>query len=413
MAQVKGGIYADASAALVGSAVFEKGKDPQFNLDGSLNLSIGIMLGFYSRLYAKTSLGNFGYDAELSKKWELLSWGLSSVGCSGVIKEPSQRIGGEDMPLSEVKVTLKKDSSIVKYATTDAGGTYKFGIRDDGNKGLTPGVYKLTAKKNGYREVKQDVAVTVNDTGEITIDPIQMVEGVYGNCTITGYIYDLVTGKTTGAALELTLCSGINDASAVVLDKQTIGADGAYSCDVQGGNYTITVKDLREGIDDNQRYHTASFTATAVNGKTTQKNRYVSQAANDDQIRIVLTWGASPSDLDSHLLGLTGDGSSRFHTYYSNKSCKYNGKTYADLDLDDISAMDPKPRLFIIKTEAALTAIMCMTIQTGELVIVRRWLYPEQRLRFIRAVYWQQPIVYLPEQVRYGMYLIMMQVRES
>lgn len=265
VAQVKGGIYADASAALVGSAVFEKGKDPQFNLDGSLNLSIGIMLGFYSRLYAKTSLGNFGYDAELSKKWELLSWGLSSVGCSGVIKEPSQRIGGEDMPLSEVKVTLKKDSStvadqvvysdadgkysfknlakgtytlifekdgyvkkeekkvvisnqsvkknislslekyieldgtvvaasdnhpisgvgltlvkasdssIVKYATTDAGGAYKFGIKDDGNKGLTPGVYKLTAKKNGYREVKQDVAVTVSDTGEITIDPIQML----------------------------------------------------------------------------------------------------------------------------------------------------------------------------------------------------------------------------------------------
>ena len=37
-----------------------------------------------------------------------------------------------------------------------------------------------------------------------------------------------------------------------------------------------------------------------------------------DQLRIVLRWGATPSDLDSHLVGTGDDG--KFHTFYSSKT---------------------------------------------------------------------------------------------
>lgn len=37
-----------------------------------------------------------------------------------------------------------------------------------------------------------------------------------------------------------------------------------------------------------------------------------------DQLRIVLRWGATPSDLDSHLVGPGDDG--KFHTFYSSKT---------------------------------------------------------------------------------------------
>lgn len=57
---------------------------------------------------------------------------------------------------------------------------------------------------------------------------------------------------------------------------------------------------------------------------------------NADSMRIVLTWGSAPSDLDSHLL-LTGNSS--YHIDYSNKT-PYGAN--ANLDVDDTSAYGPE-----------------------------------------------------------------------
>ncbi|MBR2045790.1 MAG: S-layer protein, partial [Agathobacter sp.] len=62
----------------------------------------------------------------------------------------------------------------------------------------------------------------------------------------------------------------------------------------------------------------------------------------EGDLRMVLTWGSTPSDLDSHLIGPTGDNSSYFHIYWSNKNYYYNGETYADLDLDDTTSYGPE-----------------------------------------------------------------------
>ncbi len=444
IAQIKGGLYADANATLVGSAVFEKGKEPQLDLDGNLNISIGLLAGFYSRLYADTPIGDFGYDAEWSKKWELLSWGIASMSCSGIITEPSQTVGGEDSPLSQVKVTLKKkdapleevkttysdvngkysfknlsngtyiltfekdnyatrneeidisnlsvkhdvslalakymevtglvkdsttgdnlagvsvtlvkasDSSVIKYAVTDENGAYKLGEKDNQEKGLTPGVYKLTARKTGYREASQDVMVVVNETGTIQANTIDMIQGSYGNSTISGYIYDIATGNSTGVGLELTVQKGIYNSTGEVVDKMTLGRDGKYSFKVNPGYYTITVKDKRTGIDDSLRYNDLVFTVSATGGQDTYYDAYVSCAANDDQIRIVLTWGDTPSDLDSHLLGPTADGRERFHTFFSNSSYSYDGMRYADLDLDDVTSYGPETTTIYYKNGSGI-----------------------------------------------------------
>lgn len=63
-----------------------------------------------------------------------------------------------------------------------------------------------------------------------------------------------------------------------------------------------------------------------------------------DSIRIVLTWGASPSDLDSHLVGPSASSTSRFHLYYNNRDIGAAGTDswQADLDYDDISAFGPE-----------------------------------------------------------------------
>ena len=56
--------------------------------------------------------------------------------------------------------------------------------------------------------------------------------------------------------------------------------------------------------------------------------------------KITLTWGADPSDLDSHLFGpITDD--TRFHIYYSSKIAFINGEEL-NLDVDDTSSFGPE-----------------------------------------------------------------------
>lgn len=67
-----------------------------------------------------------------------------------------------------------------------------------------------------------------------------------------------------------------------------------------------------------------------------------------DSIRIILTWGAEPRDLDSHLVGPGVDGG-RFHIYYADRNY-YNDGSYssdselyaADLDYDDVTSFGPE-----------------------------------------------------------------------
>lgn len=68
-----------------------------------------------------------------------------------------------------------------------------------------------------------------------------------------------------------------------------------------------------------------------------------------DSIRIVLTWGETPFDLDSHLVGPGINGGERFHTafyqrtYYADGTYDSNSSKYvADLDYDDTTSYGPE-----------------------------------------------------------------------
>lgn len=68
---------------------------------------------------------------------------------------------------------------------------------------------------------------------------------------------------------------------------------------------------------------------------------YLTPTLLADGLKAVLTWGAYPSDLDSHILGYQF-GNQQFHVYYSNKNYYRNGEIHVNLDLDDTSAYGPE-----------------------------------------------------------------------
>ncbi len=56
------------------------------------------------------------------------------------------------------------------------------------------------------------------------------------------------------------------------------------------------------------------------------------------QFRAILTWGANPRDLDSHLTGPNADGSTRWHVYYAGRT----SGGICGLDVDDTSSFGPE-----------------------------------------------------------------------
>lgn len=250
--------------------------------------------------------------------------------------------------LSGVSLLLKKvNDGSSSFGVTNANGEFTFGAKhtdnpDNSDKCLTQGVYKITASKAKYKSVSKVVSVTYNNDEILDVGEIQMAEDIYGNGKIEGKVLDLATGRSTGEYLEVTLYKGMDNTMSEPMDQVTVGTSGEFSFEVPAGTYTIVATDRRQGIGDDERYHQSSKIVNVQPDKTVKEDIYVSQAASDDQIRIKLTWGATPSDLDSHLLGPTGDGSNRFHTFYSNKAYMYNNQRYADLDLDDTSSYGPE-----------------------------------------------------------------------
>lgn len=77
-----------------------------------------------------------------------------------------------------------------------------------------------------------------------------------------------------------------------------------------------------------------------------------------DSIRIVLQWGETPRDLDSHIVGPGVTPGSRFHVYFGNRSY-YRDGTYnslsslyaVDLDYDDVTSYGPEVTTIHLLTE--------------------------------------------------------------
>lgn len=100
----------------------------------------------------------------------------------------------------------------------------------------------------------------------------------------------------------------------------------------------------------------AVIAAASVQGLPVDAQKAIADAfdsvgiSTTPRIKIVLTWGATPSDLDSHLTGPSSTaGGSRFHVYYSQRDYFKNGdyssantRLSVDLDYDDTTSYGPE-----------------------------------------------------------------------
>lgn len=149
------------------------------------------------------------------------------------------------------------------------------------------------------------------------------------------------SASISGAVINAVDGTGVSNADVVIYDsadyttpvaQTSTGADGSYQVDgLQPGLYTA--------VASCDGYIEADTDVTATETGSAGQNIILSPELRAGEVRIVLEWGASPSDLDSHLTGTTSSGES-VHVSYLDMSSR-DGKSVS-LDYDVMTGYGPE-----------------------------------------------------------------------
>lgn len=103
----------------------------------------------------------------------------------------------------------------------------------------------------------------------------------------------------------------------------------------ESGTYTVVVS--KEG------YITEQFEVYVLsNMSQTSETFTLSPTISGDGIRLVLTWGASPTDLDSYLIGTASDGTYVNINFTNMFAYDSSAHKIAELDVDDVTSYGPE-----------------------------------------------------------------------
>jgi hypothetical protein len=231
--------------------------------------------------------------------------------------------------LPNAVVAVYRDGNLIDSLVTDNGGQFSL-------PALVGAVYKFNISRSGYLPVTyNDVSVLPSETR--TLDVILQIDTAHaGVGNVSGSVFNAISGAGV-QGLTVNLREGLNTRSGAVVASTTTGPGGAYSfSSLPAGNYTAEAS----GAGYSNSYFAVLCIGTTSTGG---QNGVISPILAPNQTRIVLTWGPSPSDLDSHLTGPLSDGT-RFHMFYpyadANSGSPWPGIVH--LDLDDVTSFGPE-----------------------------------------------------------------------
>lgn len=145
---------------------------------------------------------------------------------------------------------------------------------------------------------------------------------------VSGQIIDVTSGQKVTAETSLKFRKGVNNTTGSV-EETVITSNGTYSVELLADTYTVEVS-----ADD---YTTEHFELVVPQTSSVEQDFSISPELAASQIRIVLEWGSTPHDLDSHLEG-TSSGGSSVNVNFTNREVS----GVANLDVDDTNGGGPE-----------------------------------------------------------------------
>ena len=209
-------------------------------------------------------------------------------------------------------------------ATTDSTGTYSFAD-------IPYGTYSITADKDGYLSNEATIRVFYANQVQDNLFLIPSSTTVEPG-TVGGYVVDAQNGGFI-SGISVYVRKGTNTTVGAVIMQLTTDSNGYYYVEgLEAGNYTLQFVDERGSAT---AYADNILSIAIINGVFSNQNVTLSRVAAAGTIRVVLTWGSTPRDLDSHMN--FGPNSIGYHVSYSSKI-----QDSVSLDVDDTSGYGPE-----------------------------------------------------------------------
>ena len=236
----------------------------------------------------------------------------------------------ETAALEGAKVTIysvDNNGTPIGTVETDSNGKFAFNV--------SKGEYNVVISADGYQ--------TLKSIQKVEEDEIKYAEHILlidnaetGTGRASGTLTDAINGKGISEA-EIKIRTDWNNKTGSYIDGVEFKTDysGRYSIEnIPVGYYTLEAS--KEG-------YVTGYTNIIVlsSNPKTDFDFTITPLLSGDEMRIVLTWGDTPRDLDSHLIGEKPDNTS-FDVYYGAKRYYFDSIEMANLDVDDTTSYGPE-----------------------------------------------------------------------
>lgn len=255
-----------------------------------------------------------------------------------------------NMPLVGANIHLVRPANgFTADVITDSDGNYHFG-------GLHFGEYELTISSDGYTVYTQKLEIYEQQTEVFNVIAEMIPEELSHEGKASGYIYDALKGFGI-QGLTLMIREGANNTSSEVIAYTTTDIGGRYETpSLPAGMYSIEIVDKR---NVSKPYIDGLINVKILGDQTIEnQNGTVSTQLLTGQIRVILSWGATPNDLDSHMFAHLDSGE-YYHTCFYNKEV-YNGRgdMLIALDLDDTDSYGPETTTIYVQEDGDYTFVV-------------------------------------------------------
>ncbi|MCU0443964.1 MAG: carboxypeptidase regulatory-like domain-containing protein [Microscillaceae bacterium] len=199
---------------------------------------------------------------------------------------------------------------------TDSEGKYTLA-------GVKGGSYSLRFKAEGYEEKTRPLSLNANLSSQK--DTIQ------GRANISGRIINSQTGLGLANA-SISFSFGSDTTATLAEMVATTNSSGSFSLsNAPSGTFVQVIRAI--GFIPR-----VTPQINITNASNSLGNTVLVEALAVGQMRVVLTWGLNPGDLDSHFTGPNASGNSRFHMYFGNRI----PNAEVNLDVDDTNGFGPE-----------------------------------------------------------------------
>ncbi len=249
--------------------------------------------------------------------------------------------------LEGVKITACRtsagESNLDNYVTlgsTDENGNYEMVLQQ--------GTYNLNICAEGYFPCMiENVEIAPEQTNYM--EQVIVMPAIFGRlpAIISGKVVHALNG-TNVAGASIKARKGWNNTEGnyvtAIMGEETRGItdnSGKFSLGLPVGIYTIEIK--KDG------FVTGYYNVISVSDGGEQ-TVVLTPMLSEEEYRIVLTWGKTPADLDSHLL-YCQDEEKKMQVCFAIPIGTVDGKDIAKLDLDDTSSYGPETITVTVTTE--------------------------------------------------------------